>query len=206
MRHTLRNRGRSRQKRISAILRAHSHRNRRDPTIGELSQAFDTRAFGAFFILFGGLNLVPLPPPASFFIGLPLMFFTIQLAIGRHRLWLPESVQRMKLSPDRIALVMTKIGPALRWVERVARHRYWLEPERLLLSLVGWYCFVMAIIVAIPFPLSNLIPGISIAIVGVAISTRDGLWLIAALIVGVIGLAILGGVYGAALFTLLQLF
>nr|WP_304363839.1 exopolysaccharide biosynthesis protein [Jiella sp. LLJ827] len=206
LRRSLRRQGGKRQKRISAILRGFSHRDRTEPTIGELSQAFDTRAFGAFFILFGGLNLVPLPPPASFFLGLPLMFFTIQLAIGRHRLWLPDLVRRMRLSPQRIAQVMQKIGPMLRRIERLARHRYWIEPERLLLSVVGWYCFVMSIVVAIPFPFSNLIPGISIALVGVAISARDGLWLIAALIVGIIGVAVLGGVYGAALFAVLQLF
>ncbi|NDW05032.1 exopolysaccharide biosynthesis protein [Jiella pacifica] len=206
LRRAIRRQGGKRQKRISAILRTFSHTRREEPTIGELSQAFDTRAFGAFFILFGGLNLVPLPPPASFFIGLPLMFFTFQLAIGRHRLWLPNFVGRMRLSPDRIALVMDKIGPMLRRIERLARHRYWLEPERLLLPLLGWYSFIMATIVAIPFPLTNLIPGISVALVGVAISTRDGLWLAAALITGVIGIVVLGGFYGAAAFAVLQLF
>ncbi len=206
LRRAIRRQGGRRQKRISAILRTFSHHRREEPTIGELSQAFDTRAFGAFFILFGGLNLVPLPPPASFFIGLPLMFFTFQLAIGRPRLWLPNFVGRMKLSPDRIAAVMDKIGPMLRRIERLARHRYWLEPERLLLPILGWYSFIMATIVAIPFPLTNLIPGISVALVGVAISTRDGLWLAAALITGLIGIVVLGGFYGAAVFAVLQFF
>nr|WP_245396499.1 exopolysaccharide biosynthesis protein [Jiella sonneratiae] len=206
MRHALRRRGAKRQKRISAILRTFSHRRREEPTINELSQAFDTRAFGAFFILFGGLNLIPLPPPASFFIGLPLMFFTFQLAIGRPRLWLPDFVGTKRLSPERIAQVMDKIGPMLRKIERLARHRYWLEPERLLLLILGWYSFIMATIVAIPFPLTNLIPGISVALVGVSISTRDGLWLAAALITGLIGLIVLGAFYGAAAFAIFQFF
>ncbi|MBP0614619.1 exopolysaccharide biosynthesis protein [Jiella mangrovi] len=206
LRRAIRRQGGNRQKRISAILRTFSHRRSGEPTINELSQAFDTRAFGAFFILFGGLNLIPLPPPASFFIGLPLMFFTFQLAIGRPRIWLPNAVGRMKLSPDRIAQVMGKIGPMLRRIERLARHRYWMEPERLLLPILGWYSFVMATIVAIPFPLTNLLPGISVALVGVAISTRDGLWLGAALITGIIGIAALVGFYGAAAFAVLQFF
>ncbi|MEX6506862.1 exopolysaccharide biosynthesis protein [Jiella sp. M17.18] len=203
-RRSLRRRGGIRQKRISAILRGFSHQNRAEPTIGELSLAFDTRAFGAFFILFGGLNLVPLPPGASLFFGIPLILFTFQLAIGRHRLWLPQRVRQMRLSPDKIALLMAKIGPWLRRIERLARHRYWPMPERLLLSAVGWYCFVMAVLVTIPFPFTNMMPGVSIAIAGVAISTRDGLWLLAALLVGIAAVAVLTGVYGAALFAILH--
>ena len=117
-----------------------------------------------------------------------------------------ELARRMKLSPDRIAQVVDKIGPMLRRIERLARHRYWIEPERLVLPILGWYCFIMATIVAIPFPLSNLIPGISVALVGIAISTRDGLWLGAALVTGLIGLIVLAVVYGAALFAVLQFF
>nr|WP_255616973.1 exopolysaccharide biosynthesis protein [Aurantimonas sp. VKM B-3413] len=193
-----------RQARISAILRGFSHENRAEPTIGDLSLAFDTRAFGAFFILFGGLNLVPLPPGASLLFGIPLILFTFQLAIGRHRLWLPERIRHTRLSPDKIALLMAKIGPWLRRIERLARHRYWPNPERLLLSVVGWYCFVMAVLVTIPFPFTNMMPGVSIAIAGVAITARDGLWLLGALIVGIIAVAVLIGVYGAAAFAILQ--
>ena len=205
LRRSIRRRGGKRQKRISAILRGFSHRTETEPTIEELSLAFDTRAFGAFFILFGGLNLVPLPPGASLFFGLPLMLFTIQLAIGRHRLWLPKRVRRMRLSPATLAALMKKVGPPLRWIERLARYRYWPEPERPLLIAVGWFCFVMAALVTIPFPLTNMAPGVAIAIAGVAITARDGLWLVGSAVVGVGSVLFLVGVYGAAVLALMQI-
>lgn len=195
----------ARQRRISAILRGFSHGDRPSPTIGEMSLAFDTRAFGAFFILFGGLNVVPLPPGASLVFGLPLILFTLQLAVGRHRLWLPKRVRRISISPERLSKVMAKIGPGLRRVERLARRRYWPEPEWVVLSATGWFCFIMAVIVAIPFPLTNMFPGIAIALAGVAISARDGLWLAAAVILGVAATAFLAGVYGMAVLALLQI-
>lgn len=193
-----------RQRRISAILRGFTHKGQAHPTIDDLSRAFDTRAFGAFFILFGGINLVPLPPGGSFLFGVPLLLFTIQLAIGRHRLWLPGRVRRARISPEILATVMGKIGPHLRKVERLARHRYWPQPEKAVLCAVGWFAFLMAVLVAIPMPLTNMIPGVSIALSGIAISARDGLWLVASVVVGLGSMVLLAGVYGAALAALLH--
>lgn len=196
-----------RQRRISAILRAFSNRKTAsNPTIEELSLAFDTRAFGAFFILFGSLNLVPLPPGASTVFGLPLVLFTLQLAIGRHKVWLPERVRKISLKPETLASLMTRIGPFIRRAERLARHRLWPQPEGMLLSLVGWVCFLLAVIVTIPFPLTNMAPGVAIAIAGIAITARDGLWLIAAAVLGVASVLFLVGVYGGAVLALLNMF
>lgn len=207
LRRSMRRHGAKRQRRISAILRGFSHRRpvgRADPTIGDLSQAFDTRAFGAFFILFGGLNLVPLPPGASLFFGVPLLLFTSQLALGLRRLWLPERVRRISLSPKTLALLVNRVGPLLRRVERLARMRYWPSAEVPLLMATGWFCLFMALLVAIPFPLTNLVPGVAIALAGVAITARDGLWLIAAVITGIAAVALLTVVYGAAILAVLQ--
>ncbi|RFC65509.1 exopolysaccharide biosynthesis protein [Fulvimarina endophytica] len=207
MRREFRRQKGKRQRRISAILRAFSNpRTSDDPTLEELSLAFDTRAFGAFFILFGGLNLVPLPPGASTIFGMPLILFSLQLAIGRHKVWLPARFRRISLKPETIATLMRKIGPFIRRAERLARHRYWLQPEAMLLSLTGWFCLFLAIIVTIPFPLTNMAPGVAIAIAGIAITARDGLWLIAAAILGIASVLFLVGVYGGAILALLNMF
>ncbi|HEY9055891.1 MAG TPA: exopolysaccharide biosynthesis protein [Aurantimonas sp.] len=206
IRRSLRRRGAKRQRRISAILRGYTHRDPTGPTLGELSQAFDTRAYGAFFILLGGLNLIPLPPGASLLFGIPLMLFALQLAIGRHRLWLPDRVHRIRLSADTLGMGMRKIGPTLRWIERLARHRYWPEPEWVLLVAVGWFCFLMAALVALPFPLTNMAPGVAVALAGVAITARDGLWLIASIVLGLASGLVLAGVYGAAALAVMQIF
>ena len=203
-----RGQGGKRQRRISAILRSFS--NKREavqdhPTIGDLSQAFDTRAFGAFFVLFGGLNLVPLPPGASTIFGLPLILFALQLAIGRHRLWLPDKVRMIRLKPETLRTLMNRVGPLIRRAERLARHRVWPQPERVLLSAVGWMCLFLAVIVAIPFPLTNMAPGVAIALAGIAITARDGLWLIAAVLLGVASVLFLVFVYGAAVLALINI-
>ncbi|MDY8109986.1 exopolysaccharide biosynthesis protein [Fulvimarina sp. 2208YS6-2-32] len=195
-----------RQRRISAILRSFSNRrSATDPTIQDLSLAFDTRAFGAFFILFGSLNLVPLPPGASTVFGLPLILFALQLAVGRHRVWLPERVRTIRLKPETLASLMTKVGPLIRRAERLARHRMWPQPEGLLLCVVGWICLFLAVIVAIPFPLTNMAPGVAIAIAGIAITARDGLWLIAAAVLGAASVLFLIGVYGGAVLALVHM-
>ena len=64
----------------------------------------------------------------------------------------------------------------------------------------------MSILIAIPFPLTNMFPGVSVAIAGIAITARDGLWLIASILVGIASTIFLLSVYGAAALAVMGLF
>lgn len=175
-------------------------------TLGDVSHAFDARAFGAFLILLGALNLIPLPPGASFIAGVPLIFVSSQLAIGRQRLWLPERIRSAKLSPAVLGKVMARIGKPLRRLERMARHRLWPSSDKAVAVAIGWFVLLLAVPVIIPAPLTNVLPGFGIVLIGIALSARDGVWLIAGVIAGILALVALAGVYAAAAFALLQFF
>ncbi|SJZ51431.1 Uncharacterized conserved protein [Consotaella salsifontis] len=174
-------------------------------TVGDLSAAFDGRVFGAFFILFGGFNLIPLPPGASLLSGLPLILISLQLALGRQSLWLPDRLRDTVVSRDILHRLSTRIGPPLRRVERLARPRLWpSSSEGFVAMAIGWLALVLAILVAIPMPFTNMFPGIAIALLGVALTARDGIWLAAALVVAAGSVVFLAGFYGAALMALLH--
>lgn len=191
------------QRRISAILRGLAASRREDMTVGDISTAFDARVFGAFFILFGGINAVPLPPGTTLLSGVPLVLVALQLAIGRQRLWLPERFRRLRLSPEMLAKVMKKIGPPLRRAERLARHRYWPDMDRPVVIAVGWFALVLAILVLSPIAGANMFPSIAIALLGVAITARDGFWLAAGVFVGLASIICLVIFYAAAVLALL---
>jgi hypothetical protein len=193
--------GVKRQQRISAILRSFTDPSRTDTTLGDLNTAFGAQAFGAFFILLGGINLVP---GASLIATLPLLLVTAQLACGRRRLWLPEKIRRIPVSPDTLRRVMDKIGPSLRRIERYAQPRMWPFHDRIIEPVIGWMAFILAAIIAIPAVFTNMAPGIAVALLGVALTARDGAWLIAGIVVGVGSALFLVVVYGAALMALLH--
>lgn len=175
-------------------------------TIEDISTAFGARAFGAFLILFGALNLIPLPPGASFVAGVPLVIVSLQLALGRKRLWLPERIRQLKLSPEVLGKVMARLGPPLRKIERLARHRMWPADDATLASIVGWFALILTVPVLIPAPLSNVLPGVGIALLGIGLTARDGLWIAAGFAAGIVALLALAIIYGAAIVALLRLF
>ncbi|MEF2071451.1 exopolysaccharide biosynthesis protein [Consotaella aegiceratis] len=194
------------QRRISAILRdLAARRDGEHMTVGDLSTAFDGRVFGAFFILFGGFNLIPLPPGASLISGLPLILISLQLALGRRRLWLPERIRRARVSRDLLYRFSTRIGPMLRRLERLARPRFWPAGDVLVASAIGWLALALAVLVSIPMPFTNMFPGVAIALLGMALTARDGIWLAAATIVAAGSILFLAVFYGAALLAVLAI-
>jgi hypothetical protein len=57
---------------------------------------------------------------------------------------------------------------------------------------------VMSIAVTLPIPLGNWLPSLSVAVIGLALGERDGLCLAAGAGIGIVALAIIGAVVGAA--------
>ena len=65
-------------------------------TLGQIASAMDDRSFGAFLVVFCLPNLVPLPPGATFILGLPLVFIACQMAFSRlDTIWLPKRLRRV---------------------------------------------------------------------------------------------------------------
>ncbi|BDA85334.1 ABC transporter permease [Aureimonas sp. SA4125] len=191
------------RRRISAILRALAA-SERPTTFGEMSTAFDGRVFGAFLILLGAFNLIPFPPGASLVAGVPLFMVSVQMTAGRRTLWLPARMTSLPISAATLTSVMRRLGPPLRRIERLARHRLWPASDVLLARSVGAFTLLLWIPVILPIPLSNVLPGIGIALLGIGLTARDGVWLTAGFLAGIAALIALTVIYGAAIMAVLR--
>ncbi len=65
--------------------------------VKEMVDYFGHRAFGAVLFNFSVPNLLPLPPGSSTVLGLPLVLFAPQLAVGIRRPWLPRWLGERRL-------------------------------------------------------------------------------------------------------------
>jgi hypothetical protein len=144
-------------------------------TVGEMLQCFDSRAFGAMLFVFGALNMLPLPPGSSTFLSLPILLLAPQVAWGADAPWLPRKVMARSLKRDDLRRLFGKISPTLRRIEKVSRPRLaWLfapAGER----LIGVVCTLLALVLVLPIPLGNLLPGAAVATLALALVQRDGL-------------------------------
>jgi len=52
-------------------------------TVGDLLRSMDGRAFGALLLIFAFPNVLPAPPGLAAFLGLPLLYLSAQMMLGR---------------------------------------------------------------------------------------------------------------------------
>jgi hypothetical protein len=185
--------------RMSAVFEELS-RDASDPvTIWRVRDALGDRSLAALLAFFAAINLLPLPPGTTIVLGPPLVIVACQMVLGHSRVWLPRSILDRSIPADKFRAMTGKAMPKLLWLERLIRPRYWpFRDERTADRVIGAVALVFAIAVTLPIPFGNWLPAFSIFLLSLALSERDGLCLIAGLVVGVIAFLVIALVAGAA--------
>jgi hypothetical protein len=162
-------------------------------SVRDLIDALGERALGALLFLFAFPNVLPVPPGTSAVLGVPLVFLAAQLMLGL-RPWLPRVLSSRSMSQADFAATVRRITPWVQRGERLLRPRLgWLARPPMEYAL-GAVCLFLAIVVALPIPLGNVLPAVSISLLALAIVERDGLWVLAGLGVAVLATGVVSGV------------
>ncbi|CAN7381569.1 exopolysaccharide biosynthesis protein [Phyllobacterium sp. LjRoot231] len=159
----------------------------------ELEDAFTDRSFAALLTFFAILNLLPLPPGTGVVTGIPLVLVSVQMVMGRESVWLPAFMRTKTISPDRFRLVSDKVVPWLKWLERYIRPRNWPFGRRQGDRWLGAFTTILGMSVVLPMPLSNWLPALATAIIGIALCERDGRLMFGGLVLGVVSIGIVTG-------------
>jgi hypothetical protein len=163
-------------------------------SFGDLVDAFDGRAYGPLIVLFAAPNILPVALPGiSAILGVPLILLTAQLMLGRRRPWLPAFVRRRSLARRDFERFVGKVVPRLRRIETWIRPRYLILTGPVARRLIGAGGLMLALIICLPVPLGNAVPGLSLVLMAVGLLGRDGLAVIAGGLAGLAGLAIVSG-------------
>lgn len=168
-------------------------------SIADLLVALEHRAIGALLFIFAAPNALPMPPGTSSILGAPLIFLTLQLAVGR-KAWLPRIIRDRSLTRSEMTAVVEKLGPWLAKAEALFRPRFEIFARGWAENVVGVLSLVLAIVLVLPIPLGNMLPAFAISIMSLGLLARDGLWTLIGFITGVMSLFIVSGVvYGLAI-------
>jgi hypothetical protein len=189
---------RRRPRRLSQLFSELSREANGPVSIATIRDALGDRSFAALLVFFAIINLIPLPPGASALLGLPLLIVSAQMVYGSKRVWLPRILVDRTISADTFRAVMGRVIPWLIWIEQLIRPRYWPFWRRHGDRVIGIIALVMAISVTLPIPLGNWLPAFSTALLGLALSERDGILFALGSVVGVAAMAVVAFVIGAA--------
>lgn len=178
-------------------------------TIGDLVARMQDRAHTALLVLFALPNTLPSIPGTSAITGIPLVYLSLQLALGR-KPWLPAFITRRSLSRQGLALMLERAQP---WLERGERY---LHPRlgRLTTATaqraVGVLMVILALAVLLPIPFGNMLPSLAIIFFALGLMEEDGAWIIGGLVTMAVGIAVfstvLWGLFKAAVFVFLGAF
>ncbi|WP_044562576.1 exopolysaccharide biosynthesis protein [Azospirillum sp. B4] len=184
---------------VSDILQALAADQSRDRiAIADLLAALRDRAVGALIFVFAVPNVLPTPPGTSAVLGLPLVFLTAQLMLGRPP-WLPRFIAGRSLARKDFAALMTKVAPWLAKAERMLKPRVGVLTRPPVEYAVGAVCFLLALILFLPIPLGNMLPALAICLVALGVLERDGVWVLLGLGTAVAAVTIVWGVLLALL-------
>ena len=102
------------------------------------------------------------------------------------------------MSADQFRRLMDWVIPRLIRLEKLVRPRYWPFWRRQGDRVIGVVALFLAVVVTLPIPLGNWLPALATALLGLALSERDGILLAIAGTVGILSLTIVAAVIGAA--------
>lgn len=100
-------------------------------TLAEGMAAFGERGVAAIMLLFALINMLPLPPGGTTITGFPLLFLSVELAVGRQTHWLPRGLREAKIKRETFRKGFGWLIPIVRFAENLTRPR--------LLWLTGWF-------------------------------------------------------------------
>jgi hypothetical protein len=90
------------------------------------------------------------------------------------------------MSPKRRANLERLLKPRLLFITSATGER-----------IIGGLCLVLAIVLAMPIPLGNMLPAFAISLMALGVLERDGIWVVIGALMGALSMVIVSGVVWA---------
>lgn len=192
-------------RKLSEVLRDISAGQGTRVSVGDIVHALRDRSFAPLMVIFAAPNVFLFIPGSSVFTAVPLMFLAVQLVLGRPDVWLPRFVADRAIeraSFDRIVIVSV---PYVERIERLAKPRWWPTSYLLAERLIGAATLILAVFLFLPIPFANGLPALSIIMLALGLSERDGYWFVAGLTLTLFSTAFVAGMVLIGGFAVLEL-
>lgn len=152
-------------------------------TVGTLLKHLEGRGLGLILLILSLPMCVPNIPGISTLFGLLLLGPSFQMIFGNKTLWMPGFVKRWSFKGDDLRKALRACGKLLHKLEYLAKPRLTALTSRPGMFYAGLQTLVMALVLLLPMPGANILPGIAVALTGLGVLQRDGIFMLAAMAV-----------------------
>jgi len=171
--------------------------------LGDFIRYFQHRSYGGMFFI---LALLCLLPGVSILAGFVLILPSLQLLMGLSSPVLPSFLGKRTINSQRLQFSCHKVIPFVEKIEQVVKPRMGFMSSSILKRVIGLLVFLLALIVAIPFPLSNYPPALALLILSLGLLEKDGLLIVFGIIFSGVALAFGFILFNVVFIAVFQLF
>lgn len=165
-------------------------------SLGDLLDGITSHARATLLILFALPNLLPGLPGTSAVTGLPLVYLTLQMMLGRPA-GLPGFIANRSLLRSSLLGLLSRAEPHLARVERVLHARLPALSNARAQQIIGGIGILLSVLVMLPVPLGNFLPALAILVAALGLLGNDGYFILAAALIAVAAVILLVAVYWA---------
>ena len=148
-------------------------------SVGNLLDCLEGRGLGVLLLILSLPLCVPNVPGISTIFGILLIAPSIQMMTRQKSVAMPKSVRNWSFKGDGLRWTLRACSKLLRKVEFLAKPRLSGLTQWPATAFAGAQTFVLALILLLPMPGANVIPGVAVALTGLAILQRDGVSMLA---------------------------
>lgn len=155
----------------------------------EINTALHERGFGLLMVIFA-LVIIFLPPGITAIPALPIVFFSVQMIMGRDAPWLPKWLGNKTIKRSSLAALIVKTSPKLRKVEKLLRPRLSFAASPTGERVIGMFALTFALSIVVPLPFTNFLPSMGIILMSLGMLSKDGIPIVLGMLVGTTGITV----------------
>jgi hypothetical protein len=143
-------------------------------TLDEVVDAFGDRGLGALILMLTLMALLPWPPGGKAVFAVPIIILSVELALQVNEVRLPRWALKASLSRVAYRRAIGKALGPIRYVENLTRPRLTVLTGAVPEILMGIACVVLAVIMALPVPFGDMLPGLAMMFFALGVMQKDG--------------------------------
>ncbi len=158
-------------------------------TIHDITESMGHRSFGFLLLIFALPSSLPIPG-LSTFTCIPMLLIAWQMASGYERLILPRLLAERSMKTRDFQQVIEKVAPHLQLIERYMKPRLSLIASKKAERCLGTLCLFLALLLVLPIPFGNVLPGLGILFIAIGVVERDGVCVLIGTVLGACGVIV----------------
>ncbi len=168
-------------------------------TVGDILNAMGGQGVAIVLSMFAVAAMIPTPGiPAGTVFGAVLALLSVQVIFGAKRLWLPRQLSALDVPRSVVEWISTRGSKILARLERHIKPRGKMLSKAVTQPALGLIILAMAILIVLPIPFGNALPGLAVLIMALGMAQRDSLTIGAGLLIAIIAASICAGILAAS--------